>query len=208
MTQSATFKSIYIDVQTNTNPPKIWWQHMHYVALSRVTSLPRLYLKDLKEKICKSPQVVKYLENARQQSTIKLSYNLLCSYNSKTLKVIYNNTKSYKRHYDDIKDNYDILAADIVFLAETWLTSHDNTEKYSITNFNAYQLDQHGSSKRYHGLIVYVHKNSQVMDITLFPGAATEGICITVKKFPTVFTIIEVYIHPQTKSDQLYAFVI
>ena len=34
MAQSATFKSIYIDMQTNTNPPKIWWQHMHYVALS------------------------------------------------------------------------------------------------------------------------------------------------------------------------------
>ena len=70
------------------------------------------------------------------------------------------------------KDNYDILAADIVFLAETLLTSHDNTEKYSITNFNAYKLDQHGSSKPNHGLIVYVHKDSQVMDITLFPGAA------------------------------------
>ena len=148
---------------------------------------------------------MKYLENARQQSTVKLSYNPLCIYNSKTLKVIYNNTRSYKRHYDDIKDNYDILAADIRFLAETWLTSNDNTEKYTITNFNAYWLDQHGSSKQYHGLIVYVHIDSQVMDITLFPGAATEGICVTVKKFSTVFTIIGVYISPQTKSDQLYA---
>ena len=46
VTQSATFKSIYIDIQTNTNPPKIWWQHMHYDALSRVTSLAGLYLKD------------------------------------------------------------------------------------------------------------------------------------------------------------------
>ena len=45
--QNATFKSIYIDMEKNTNPPKIWWQHMHYVALSRVTSLAGLYLKDL-----------------------------------------------------------------------------------------------------------------------------------------------------------------
>ena len=60
--QSATFKSIYIDMQRSTNPPTIWWQHMHYVALSRVTSLVGLYLKDLnEEKICISPQVVKIL---------------------------------------------------------------------------------------------------------------------------------------------------
>ena len=43
------------------------------------------------------------------------------------------------------------------------------------------------------------------MDITLFPGADTEGICVTVKEFTTVFTNIGVYISPQTKSDQLYA---
>ena len=42
--QSATFKSIYIDMQTNTNLPKVWWQHIHYVALIRVTSLAGLYL--------------------------------------------------------------------------------------------------------------------------------------------------------------------
>ena len=34
--QSATFKNIYIDMDTNTNPPKHWWKHMHYVALSRL----------------------------------------------------------------------------------------------------------------------------------------------------------------------------
>ena len=154
---------------------------------------------------CISPQVVKHLENARQQSTVKLSYNPLCSYNSKTLKVIYNNTRSYKRHYDDIKGNYDIIAADIVFLAETQLTSHNSTEKYSITNFNAYWLDQHGSSKPYHGLIVYVHKDSQVMDITLISRCSHRRICVTIKKFFTVFTIIGVYISPQTKPDQLCA---
>ena len=42
--QSATFQNIYIDMQTNTNPPKQWWQHMHYVALSRVTSLSVYHL--------------------------------------------------------------------------------------------------------------------------------------------------------------------
>ena len=73
--QSATFQNINIDMQTNTNPPKQWWQHMHYVALSRVTSLSGLYLKELNSnKICISSHVTKYLEVARQNSSVKLSY--------------------------------------------------------------------------------------------------------------------------------------
>ena len=45
--QSTTFKNIYIDMDTNTNPPKHWWQHMHYVSLRSVRSLSGLYLKSL-----------------------------------------------------------------------------------------------------------------------------------------------------------------
>ena len=104
--QSATFENIYIDIQTNTNPPKQWWQHMHYVALSRVTSLSGLYLKELNSsKICISSHVTKYLEDARQNSSVKLSYRPTYSYGDKNIKVVYYNTKSYRKHYYNIKDN-------------------------------------------------------------------------------------------------------
>ena len=29
---SATFRDIYIDISTNTSPPKHWWKHMLYVS--------------------------------------------------------------------------------------------------------------------------------------------------------------------------------
>ena len=102
--QSVTFQNIYIDMQTNTNPPKQWWQHMHYVALSRVTSLSGLYLQELNsDKICISPHVAKYLEDARQNSSVKLSYGPTYLYGDANIKVVSNNTRSYRKHYYDKK---------------------------------------------------------------------------------------------------------
>ena len=79
--QSATFKNIYIDMDTNTNPPKHWWQHMHYVAISRVSSLSGLYLKSLNsDQICVSSDVLNYVEKAKEKYKLKLSYTLLYMY--------------------------------------------------------------------------------------------------------------------------------
>ena len=118
--QSATFKNIYIDMDTNTNPPKHWWQHMHYVALSRVTSLSGLYLKSLNsDKICVSPDVLNYVEKAKEKYKLKLSYTPLYMYSDNRLKVVYNNSRSYKKHYMDMKNNHNILAVDVILLSES-----------------------------------------------------------------------------------------
>ena len=118
--QSATFRQIYIDMSTNTNPPKHWWQHMHYVALSRVTTLSGLYLKDLnEEKICISRNVANYIADTRKNAKLVLSYVALYIYRTEQLKIIYNNCRSYKKHYHDIQANYNMMAADIICIAET-----------------------------------------------------------------------------------------
>ena len=80
-------------------------------------------------------------------------------YSDNRLKVVYNNARSYKKHYMDVKNNHNILAADVILLSESQLSSQDNTEKYKINNYNVYCLDQVNTVKPYHGLMAYTCKN-------------------------------------------------
>ena len=57
----------------------------------------------------------------------------------------------------NVKTNYNILAADIIFIAETRFASNDITSHYYILNFIAHHLDQDCATKPYHGLIAYTH---------------------------------------------------
>ena len=60
---------------TDQNLPSIWWEHMHYVALSLLTSLKGLHLVNLNESnICLSAKVQKYLSGGASQQTLELSY--------------------------------------------------------------------------------------------------------------------------------------
>ena len=110
----------FILTWTQTNPPKHWWQHMHYVALSRVTSLSDLYFKILNsDKICVSPDVLNYVEKAKEKYKLKLSCTPLHMYSDNRLKVVYNNARSYNKHYMDVKNNHNILATDVILLSKS-----------------------------------------------------------------------------------------
>ena len=169
--QSATFRQIYIDMSTHSNPPKHWWQHMHYVALSRVTSLSGLYLKDLnEEKICISRIVAYYIAEARKDSKLVPSYLPLCTYRTDQLKIIYNNCRSYKKHYSDIEANYNMMAADIICIAKTPLGPADKVVNSNMKGYKLYRLDQAVAGNTYHGLILYMNDNICVPSCTIpFP---------------------------------------
>ena len=106
-------------MDTNTNPPKQWWQYMHYVPLSRVTPLSGLYLRSLNSgKICVSPDVLNYV-GKKKKYRLKLSYTMLYMYSDNRLKVVCNIARSYKKDYLDVKNNHNILTADIILLSES-----------------------------------------------------------------------------------------
>ena len=47
-----------------------------------------------------------------------------------------------KKHFHDVRCNYNILAVDIIWISETRLKSVDITEHYTVRDFKRYRLDQ------------------------------------------------------------------
>ena len=75
VSQSSTYKKIYVDLKTYSKPPKTWWEHMHYVAFSRVTKYEGLYIADINEnQICVSKKVSEYLIEAHKNNSFKNIY--------------------------------------------------------------------------------------------------------------------------------------
>ena len=104
-----------VDLEALSTPPKPFWEHMHYVAFSRVTSIAGLYIESINEKnISVSMEVSDYLKNALQNN--KLQTNIQFS-NKDTLNILLNNSRSFKKHFNAIQYNKLILQQHInIFL--------------------------------------------------------------------------------------------
>lgn len=163
--QSATYNKIYIDMSTPKKCPKNWWQHMHYVALSRVMSLEGLYIKDLNlSNICTSAVIDNYLTEAKETAKLILSYTPLAIPTNNTLNVVYHNARSYKKHLEDVKHDYNIRRGDIISISETRLGQFQSILPYMLENYATYRLDDTRQSRPCHGMITYIHKDISVVE--------------------------------------------
>ena len=103
VSQSSTYPEIYVDLQTFTKPPAIFWEHMHYVAFSRVTSISGLYVENINESnISISKKVTNYIANALENN--KLETNITFK-DENTFNILLNNARSFKKHFKTIKEN-------------------------------------------------------------------------------------------------------
>ena len=84
---------------------------MHYVAVSRVTSLLDLYLKSLNsDKICVSPNVMNYVEKAKEKYKLKLFYTPLYMYSDNRLcKIIQETLYGFEEQSQHISCRYHII---------------------------------------------------------------------------------------------------
>ena len=154
--QGDTLNEVVVDLPLSSR------EHMHYVALSRVRNSSKLHILNLNEKkICISEKVKEEMARLREKPLVSC---VPCLYNNdqpSRIKVLFHNVRSLHLHFDDIKFDYNVQAADINIFVETRLCHSDNNAIYKKDNFKLFRNDfcpQSNVTTAY-GTAVYI-KNS------------------------------------------------
>ncbi|KAL5006836.1 hypothetical protein ScPMuIL_015642 [Solemya velum] len=162
--QGDTVEEIVVDLQYNN---RINQPHLHYVALSRVTSLNGLHVIDLnKENIRLADEVLVEYERLRTQAALQLCYTPLYHIDDKFFKMVFLNSRSLHCHFDDCKSDRNFSSADIIGIAETRLISSDLSENYCLPGFHLpIRCDDKQKTLQTrppHGLALYVKSDSLI----------------------------------------------
>jgi hypothetical protein len=131
--------------------------HIHYVGLSRVTSLSGVNILELNStKISISSQVKAEMERLRIHRQIQ--ENLPDMKECRGLTVCFHNCRSLQKHIDDIKHDHNLLCADLIGFVESRV-SDELTGRYEIDGFKVLSSTWSQSS---HGIAIYHKENIQV----------------------------------------------
>ena len=139
-----------------------------------------------------------------KNAKLVLSYVPLYTYRTGQLKIIYNNCRSYKKHYRDIQAYYNMMAADIICIAETQLAPDDKVVNLNMKGYKLYRFDQAVAGHTYHGLIMYVNDNICVSSAITYPGHDVEAIKLVLQNRIDKLVVIAIYNRQQTRTVELY----
>ena len=149
--------------------PNIAKPHLHYVALSRVTSLNGLYIKELNPlKITVREDVKEEIKRLRTKKSENLSYTSPATLPTNCLKIAFLNTRSLHAHIKKVRNDHDLEHMDFIALAETKLKHSDSDHLYKLQNYDINRFDQseYTGTRPPHGLVLYI-RNTITPDIVL-----------------------------------------
>ncbi|XP_070548510.1 uncharacterized protein [Ptychodera flava] len=175
--QGSTMDEVVINMAGNKT------DHIHYVAISRVTTLNGLHIVDLnKSKISISEAVRNEMFRLRQHIKLHLCFTPLYELPNDHCKIVFLNARSLHKHFADLQSEQNLLAADIIGIAESRLTTCDTNETYSLPNYNIYRNDQITDQnathviRPYHGLVLYLRQTYELLNIKYHTTTAVEFI--------------------------------
>ena len=131
--------------------------HIHYVGLSRVTTIEGLYITDLcEEKIAVNLHVAKEMELLRSERKLELSVTPIYKTNQVSFKLCYLNARSLHKHIDDIRHDLNFTNTDINIFSETRFFNSDSDIMYDIDGYNLFRDDSQSlTSRPFGGMAVF-----------------------------------------------------
>ncbi|XP_069136358.1 uncharacterized protein [Argopecten irradians] len=168
--QGATLDKVVVSL-SQSRKRKI--PHIHYVALSRVRSLNNLHIIDFNEGSLSKDNDVDTEMQRLNDNGLKLCFTPLYNVEMQG-KFLFNNARSFHKHFPDIKSDPNVYAADVVGIAESWLCSSDRNDAFHLQGFNMFRNDaSHSQTRPHHGLITFVKSSSHV---SKYENYSTENI--------------------------------
>jgi len=195
VSQSSTYPQIYVDLNTPTKPPTSFWEHMHYVAFSRVTSISGLYIENINETtISTSKKVSNYLNNYEAHDYFETHVEF---HNTDACNILLNNARSFKKYFNTIKNNQIVLKQNINIFLESKLSKHDKSIDYQINNSIIIRTDDKNTLNPHHGIISYIHNSITINKIQNMSTDTIDTLYMNITHKNTNFSIFAIYNSPR-----------
>ena len=175
--------------------------HIHYVGLSRITSMDKLHILDLNEtKISVSVAVLEEMNRLRNQAKISLSYEHFDYHVAASVRIVFHNIRSLHRHFEDLEKDFNLLLANIIVVCETRLTEYDQNEIYALTNFILHRFDFpcQDTQRPIYGFALYVRNGVSIQSIRKNIYGHTQVLTVDIARGQEWITLKCLHFPPKT----------
>jgi exonuclease III len=180
--------------------------HMVYVALSRVTSLSGLFIKDFNSSKIKVDSAVKAeMTRLRTANCITIMPAIPIK-DVEHLFILCHNTRSLHAHIADVQSDHYSSMADILIIQETWELPQDSDDDYRLPGFS--ETVKHcgnsiSNNRPHSGTRIYFKSSIHVLSSSMLARNGCETIHVHIEYNLSKFLLISVYKNPRTHYSTL-----